>query len=77
MKLTAQECRVKQALCFLSKVVSAKQHHSLAHRQLWLHPCCNWRGKDQAGQAIFKIFRSEKEKDVHQKEHIYNDMPFL
>lgn len=45
MKLTAQECLVKQALHFLSKVVSAKQLRSLAHKQLWLHPCCDWKGK--------------------------------
>lgn len=35
MKLTAQECLVKQALCFLSEVASAKQLHSFACRQLW------------------------------------------
>lgn len=35
MKLTAQECLVKQALCFLSEVASVKQLHSLARRQLW------------------------------------------
>lgn len=34
MKLTVQECLIKQALSFLSEVAPAKQLHSLTCRQL-------------------------------------------